>query len=95
MGDGNQLAAIVTCMSIIVQSEGLVAVLTVAQRGHRDQTGVIFSLSAYYINWGLGSTTAVREILRPLTLTHQAFDREKTETMMSPNHTAQWLPEIQ
>lgn len=73
----------VTCVSIIVQTQGSVAVLTVAQRGHRHQTGVIFSFRGYHINGGLGSATAVWEILRPFRLTHQSFEREKTETMMS------------
>lgn len=59
----DQLAAIVTCMSVIVQSEGLVAVLTVAQWSQRDQTGVIFSLGGYHVNRGLRSTTAVGEVL--------------------------------
>lgn len=78
-GAGNQLAAIVTCVSVIVQAEGLVAVLTVAQWGQGDQTGVIFSLSGNHINGGLRSTTAVRKILRPLRLTHQAFNKRKDE----------------
>ncbi len=77
LGAGNQLAAIVTCVSVIVQTEGLVAVLTVAQRGQRDQTRVIFSLGGYHINRGLRSTTAVGKMLRPLRLTHQALDRRK------------------
>lgn len=72
-----QLVVIFTCVSVIVEREGLVAVLTVAQWGQRDQTGVIFSLRGYHINGGLRSTTAVSEILRPLSLTHQAFDRRK------------------
>lgn len=49
-GTGNEPAAIVTCVSIIVHSEGLVAVLAVAQWSHRDQTGVVFSLGGYHIN---------------------------------------------
>ena len=69
------MAAIVTCVSVVVQSEGLVSVLAVAQRGQRDQTGVIFSLGGYYVNGGLRVTTAVGEILRPLSLTHQAFNK--------------------
>lgn len=72
-----QLAAIFTCVSVIVHIEGFVAVLTVAQWGQRDQTGVIFSLRGDHINRGLRSTTAVREILWPLSLAHQAFDRRK------------------
>ncbi len=72
-------AAIVTCVSIIVHSKGLVAVLTVSQWGERDQTGVIFSLRGYHVNRGLRGTTAVREILWPLSLTHQAFYRRKTQ----------------
>lgn len=67
----------VTCVSVVVQSEGLVAVLAVAQWGQRDQTRVIFSLGGYHINRGLRSTTTVGEILRPLGLTHQAFDKRK------------------
>lgn len=57
-----ELAAIVTCVSVVVQCEGLVAVLAVAQRGQRNQTGVIFSLGGYHINGGLRGTTTVREI---------------------------------
>lgn len=81
-----QLVAIFTCVSIIVQSEGLVSMLAVSQWGQRDQTGVILSLRGYHINGGLRSTTAFREILRPLGLAHQAFDRRTTETIMSPNN---------
>lgn len=73
----DQLDVIVTCVSVIIESEGPVAVLTVAHRGQWDQTGVIFSLRGYHINRGLRITTAVREILRPLRLTHQAFGRRK------------------
>lgn len=63
-------------MPVIVQSEGAVAVLTVAQWGQRGQTGVIFRLGGYQINWGLRCTAAVGKIRGPLGLTHQAFGEE-------------------
>ena len=72
-------AAIVTCVSIVGQSEGPVAVLTVAQWGQRDQTGVVFSLGGNHIHGGLRCTTAVREKLGPLGLTHQTFDGENRQ----------------
>lgn len=52
----------VTCVSAIIQGEGPVGVLTIAQRGHRNKTGVVFSLCGYHIHWRLRSTAAVREI---------------------------------
>lgn len=76
-GSCSALAAIVTCVSIVVHREGLVAVLAVAQRGQGDQTGVIFYQGGNHINRRLRSATTVREILRPLGLTHQAFDGGK------------------
>lgn len=67
----------VTCVSIIVEREGSVAVLTVAQRGERGQPGVIFSLSSHHINGRLRGTAALGKMFRPLRLTHHAFVREQ------------------
>lgn len=64
-------------MSIIVQSEGLVAVLVVAQWGQRGQTGVKSSLRGGHIDRGLRRAAALGEMLRPLILAHQAFHRRK------------------
>lgn len=94
-GTGNEPAAIVTCVPVIVQREGLVAVLAVAKRSHRAQSGVVFSLGGYHIDWGLCGTTTIWEIIWPLALTNQAFDRRKKVTVMSFNHTAHWLPAAQ
>lgn len=69
--------AIFTCVSIIVQSEGLVSVLVVAQWGQRGQTGVKSSLRGGHIHGGLRGAAAGREVLRPLGLTHQAFHRSE------------------
>lgn len=76
---------VATCVSVIVQSERCVAVLTVAQWGQRNQTGVIFCLGGHHINRWLWITTAVGEILGPLGLAHQTFDRGKTRN----NHVIQ------
>lgn len=45
----NEPAASVTCVSIIVQSERLVSMLAVAQRRHRNQAGVVFSLGGRHV----------------------------------------------
>lgn len=60
-------------MPVIGEGERSVAELAVAQWGHRGQTGVIFSLRAHHVNWRLRRATALWEVLRPLSLTHQAF----------------------
>lgn len=65
-----QLVIILTCVSIIVESEGLVAMVVVAKGGQRGETGLVFSLRGHHINRGLRRPTAVGEALRPLGLTH-------------------------
>lgn len=65
-----QLLIILTCVSIIVESEGPVAMVVVAKWGQRGETGLIFSLRGHHINRGLRRPTAVGEVLRPLGLTH-------------------------
>lgn len=69
--------AVFTCVSVIVQSEGPVAVLVVAQRGQRGQTRVKSSLRGGHIHGGLRRAAAVGEMLRPLGLAHQAFHRRQ------------------
>lgn len=66
-----------TCVSTVVHGEGLVAVLAVAQRGQGGQIWVVFSLSGNHINGGLRGAGAVGEVLRPLRLSHQAFEKRK------------------
>lgn len=87
-GDNRILAAVITCVSAVIQSERFVAMLTVAQRGQRNQAWIIHRLSRHHIDWGLRCPTAVREILRPLGLTHITFNRKKDRTRLSHNHTA-------
>lgn len=65
-----QLVIILTCVSIIAESEGLVAMVVVAKWGQRGETGLVFSLRGHHINRGLRRPTAVGEVLRPLGLTH-------------------------
>lgn len=65
-----QLVIILTCVSIIVEREGLVAMVVVAKRGQRGETGLVFSLRGHHINRGLPRPTTVGEVLRPLVLTH-------------------------
>lgn len=79
--------AVFTCVSIIVEGEGPMAVLVVAQRGQGGQTGVESRPGGGHVHRGLRGAAAVGEMLRPLGLAHQAFERE-TEVMMSPDHTA-------
>lgn len=67
--------AIFTCVSIIVQSEGLVAVLVVAHWGQRGQGGVEPSQRGRHVNGGLRRAGALGEMLRPLVLAQQAFRR--------------------
>lgn len=62
-----------TCVSVVVQSEGLVAVLVVAQWGQRGQTGVKSSLEGGHVDRGLRRSAALGEVLGPLGLAHQAF----------------------
>lgn len=69
--------AIFTCVSIIVESEGLVSVLVVAQWGQRGQAGVKSSPRGRHVHGGLRGAAAGREMLRPLGLTHQAFHRSR------------------
>lgn len=69
--------AIFTCVSIIVEGEGLVSVLVVAQWGQRGQTGVKPGLRGRHIHGGLRGAAAGGEMLRPLGLTHQAFHRSR------------------
>lgn len=66
-----------TCVSVVVQGEGLVAVLVVAQRGQRGQTGVKPSVDGRHVDGGLRRAAAVGEMLRPLGLAHQAFHRRE------------------
>lgn len=73
-------------MSIIVQSERLVSMLTVAQRGHRNQAGVIFSLGGRHVNRWLRAAATVREILGPVRLTHQAFEQRNKRSDVTRSH---------
>lgn len=75
-------------MSVVVQSEGLVAVLVVAQGGQRGQAGVKSSLDGGHIDGGLRRAAAVGEVLRPLGLAQQAFQGREDTTVRSPDHTA-------
>lgn len=68
-----RLLDIFTCVPVIGEGERSVAKLAVAQWGHRGQTGVIFSLRAHHVDRGLRRASALWEMLRPLSLTHQAF----------------------
>lgn len=67
-------------MPVIGEGERSVAELAVAQRGQRGQTRVIFSLRAHHVDGGLRRAAALWEILRPLGLTHQAFDDREKKT---------------
>lgn len=67
--------AIFTCVSIVVEHEGLVSMLVVAQGGQRGQTGVESSARGGHVHGGLRGAAAGREVLRPLGLAHQAFHR--------------------
>ena len=64
------MVAVVTCMSVVVEAEGFVAVLAITEGGKRAQAGVILCLDRCHVNRRLGLTTTVWEVIRPLGLAY-------------------------